>query len=225
VAVAVLLSGAAYRTPNFVVEAPTPALAAQVGQCAEYQRHVQALTWLGRDVPTWPRPCRVRVFLSWGGSGGATTFDYAGMIDMRLRGQPGELCRNVLPHEVTHCIFAACFRGPVPRWADEGGAILSEDARVQGEQDALARQFLRRGQAYRLRTLFRLDEYPGDVVVLYAEGYSVSSFLVQVGGRQRFLAFVAAGMRQGWDRAAWLCYGYPGVDDLERAWLEYLRLR
>ena len=37
------------------------------------------------------------------------------------------MLHSVLPHEMTHTVFAHHFRYPVPRWADEGGSVLSED--------------------------------------------------------------------------------------------------
>ena len=41
----------------------------------------------------------------------------------------------------------------------------------------------------------------GFVMVLYAEGYSVTNFLVGSSNRKVFLDFVAAGMRGDWDKA------------------------
>ena len=38
-------------------------------------------------------------------------------------------------------------------------------------------------------------------MVLYAEGFSVSNYLVSLGGRQAFLGFVAMGLRGKWDKA------------------------
>ena len=63
--------GASYRTPNFVVEAPDPAFAEQVGKWAEYYRKQKAIEWLVQEMPTWGRPCPLRVTIS-STSGGAT---------------------------------------------------------------------------------------------------------------------------------------------------------
>ncbi len=60
-------------------------------------------------------------------------------------------------------------------------------------------------------------------MVLYAEGFSVANFLVSSSNRQTFLAFVAQGMQQGWDMAAQTYYHYRSVEELEQAWLNYLR--
>lgn len=220
--------GAAFRTTNFVVEAPTPQLAQQFGQAAEHWRREKAIDWLGQEMQPWPEPCPLKVRVTMGGAGGATQFAFdRGRVlgqHMSIEGSLDRLLVSVLPHEVTHTVFAYYFRSPVPRWADEGGAVLSEDDLERGRHDMLCRQILNTpGRHIPLRRLFALRDYPGDVMALYAEGFSVSNFLVQARGRQAFLAFVSYGMQRGWDGAALYHYGYNGVDSLERAWLDSLR--
>jgi hypothetical protein len=51
----------------------------------------------------------------------------------------------------------------------------------------------------------------------------VTNFLVGRSNRQVFLAFVAQGMRQGWDAAAQSHYRFNTVEELEQAWLQHLR--
>jgi hypothetical protein len=103
--------------------------------------------------------------------------------------------------------------------------VLSEDDLERNRHDALTRTILNTpGRAIPLRRLFALRDYPkNDVMALYAEGYSVSNFLVGQSNRQAFLAFVNTGMRNGWDDAAQRHYGYKNVDALEQAWLQNLR--
>src|SRR5579875_2808803 len=67
--------GASFRTANFVVEAPDRAFAEQVGTYAEHYRKQKAIEWLGQEMPTWGRPCPLRVTIA-GSSGGATRFDF-----------------------------------------------------------------------------------------------------------------------------------------------------
>ena len=220
--------GAAYPTPNFMVEAPTPQIAQQVGQAAEYYRKQKAIDWLGHEMPPWPERCPLQVRVTLNGPSGATSFAFDGGYvrgqHMHIEGPLDRLLASVLPHEVTHTVFAHYFRCPVPRWADEGGAVLSEDEVERERHDKLVRQVLNTpGRRIPLRRLFALREYPGDVMVLYAEGFSVANFLVTVGGRQNFLGFVHLGMTGGWDRAAKTYYRYNSVEELEEAWLNYLR--
>jgi hypothetical protein len=219
--------GAAYRTPagNFVVEAPTAEIAQQVGQWAEYYRKEKAMEWLGREMPPWSEPCPLHVKVTFGGAGGATSFNFMhGQVwqTMQIEGGLERLLKSVLPHEVTHTVFAHFFRCPVPRWADEGGAVLSEDDLERSRHDQLVRQILNAGRAIPLRRLFSLRDYPREVGALYAEGYSVAYFLVATSGRRAFLSFVAQGMQGDWDTAVQSHYRYQNVEQLEEAWRAYL---
>lgn len=226
---AVFLSmGAGYQTTNFMVEAPTPQIAQQVGTAAEHYRREKAIQWLGQEMPPWPDKCPLQVKVTFGGAGGATSFAFdRGRVlgqHMTIEGSLDRLLASVLPHEVTHTVFAYYFRCPVPRWADEGGSVLSEDELEKQRHDQLVRNILNTpGRAIPLRRLFALREYPGDVMVLYAEGFSVSQFLVSASDRPTFLRFVAHGMREGWDGAVRSYYRYQNVEDLEQAWLAHLR--
>lgn len=218
---------AAARTANFIVDAPTRELAEQVGQWAEHYRKEKALLWLGREMPQWAEPCPLAVRPAAAGAGGATQFwfDRGRVVGQRMavEGEPGQLIRSVLPHEITHTVFAHHFGRPLPRWADEGAAVLSEDERERARSEQQCRDVLGTpGRAIPLSRLFQLTEYPSDVTALYAEGYSVTNYLVGLKDRPTFLAFVAAGMQQGWDRAAQSHYGFGGVGDLEQRWLQSL---
>jgi hypothetical protein len=71
-----------------------------------------------------------------------------------------------------------------------------------------------------------MKDYPGSgdkVMCLYAQGFSVSHYLVYISDRQTFLRFVGMGMQGNWDQAAQSCYGLRNVDELEGAWLKHLR--
>jgi hypothetical protein len=221
--------GAQYPTTNFIVDAPTPEIAQQVGEYAEHYRKEKALQWLGHEMPPWGQRCPLKVSLTMNGSGGATTFAFdRGQIlsqNMHIEGRLDRLLASVLPHEVTHTVFAYRFRTPVPRWADEGGAVLSEDEEERGRHDQLVRQILNTpGKSIRLRTLFTLRDYPREVMSLYAEGYSVSNYLVSISDRPTFLNFVDHGMRYGWDSAIQTHYAaYHNIEELEQGWLTHLR--
>jgi hypothetical protein len=225
--------GASYRTPNFIVEAPDPAFAEQIGKYAEHYRKQKAIEWLGQEMPTWGRPCPLRVTIS-STSGGATMFDFYNgsirSIDMHIEGSPDRLLVSVLPHEITHTVLAYYFRTPVPRWADEGSSVLSEDDHERAVHEQTVWQILQRpGRAIPLRRLFSLTDYPRDpnyLMALYAQGYSVTNFLVSQSSKPVFLAFVAQGMQNNgnnWDAALRTHYRYRSIEELEAAWLQYLR--
>jgi hypothetical protein len=219
--------GAAYRTQNFQVEAPTPQFAEQVGKWAEHYRQEKAIQWLGHAMPAWGQPCPLRVTVTMNGSSGATSFAFDRRailsIDMHIEGAADRLIASVLPHEITHTVFAYYFREPMPRWADEGGSVLSEDEQERGRHDQMVRQILNTpGRAIPLRRLFTMTRYPPDVMVLYAEGYSVTNFLVAQSGRPNFLAFINKGMHGDWDSAVREFYPFHNIEELERAWVHGL---
>jgi hypothetical protein len=220
--------GAQARTQNFVANAPTQEIAQQIAQYAEHYRKEKALQWLGQEMPPWSEPCPIQVKVTMSGAGGATSFAFdRGQVlgqHMQIEGSLDRLLVSVLPHEVTHTVFAHYYRRPVPRWADEGGSVLSEDDTERNRHDMICRQILNTpGRAIPLRRLFAFTEYPKDVMALYAQGFSVTNFLVNASNRQAFLAFVAHGMQYGWDSACQTHYRYQNVEELEQAWLAKLR--
>jgi hypothetical protein len=216
---------ASFRTRNFIVQAPTEKLAKEFAELAEYYRREKAIEWLGQKMPDWPAPCPLRVTITEQGAGGATTFQFDGgniSQEMHIEGKYERLKDSVLPHEVTHTVFAHHFRQPVPRWADEGGSVYSEDELERNRHDSLCVQILNKGSAFPLRRLFGLQNYPNDVMVLYAEGYSITRYLVESSDRQTFLNFIGHGMSKGWDSAVQTYYKYRNVEALEKAWIDHL---
>lgn len=218
---------ASYRTQNFVVTAKRADVARQAAEFAEYYRRSKAIEWLGAEIPAWPNPCTVTVRVTSGEAGGATSFAFdRGRVvgqDMTVEGPLDRILNSVLPHEVTHTVFAAKFGRPLPRWADEGGAVLSEDYQELARHDLLVRELINQGRMIPLRRLLILTEYPDDVMALYAQGFSVANYLVSLGGKPRFLDFVWDGQAAGWDRALAAYYGIRSADDLEDRWIQWLR--
>lgn len=221
------LDAATFRTRNFVVTAKKPEVARQVAEFAEYYRRSKALDWLGQYLPDWPDPCAVSVRVTMGEAGGATSFAFDNNRvvgqEMTVEGPLDRILNSVLPHEITHTVFAARFGRPLPRWADEGGAVLSEDDQELARHDLLVRELINQGRMIPLSRLFVLTEYPDDVMALYAQGFSVANFLVSLGGRPRFLDFVWDGQVAGWDRALHAYYGIYSSDQLEQRWIAWLR--
>src|SRR5215212_7604769 len=192
---------ATVRTANFVVETARQDDADEFAKLAEYYRKQKAIEWLGKEMPPWRQPCKLRVTVTGSGAGGATTFDFNGrevFQEMQIEGARERLKNSVLPHEVTHTVFAHHFRQPVPRWADEGGSVYSEDDLERSRHDKLCKQILNAGDGIQLKALFQMKEYPRQVMVLYAQGYSVCRYLIEKSDRQTFLNFVAEGMQRGW---------------------------
>jgi RNA polymerase sigma factor (sigma-70 family) len=221
------VSSISNRTANFVVEAPTRRIAQLVAEAAERHRKAAALLWLGKELPAWPEPCPIKVAITFSGAGGASCFSFDnGKVtsqSMHLEGTLDRILTGCLPHEVTHTVLAHHFRSPVPRWADEGAALLAEDEEEQQRHEMLARKLLDTpGRAIPLRRLLPMRDFPTEVMALYAEGYSLTHFLVGKKDRKTFLAFVKQGNRDDWDRAVRDHYDFNSVEDLEEAWLAHL---
>jgi RNA polymerase sigma factor (sigma-70 family) len=218
---------ATFRTDNFTVTAPSHRIARLVGAAAEHHRKEQALRWLGKEMPTWKKPCPIRVTITTSGTGGATTFAFDnGRVleqNMHLEGALDRILADGLPHEVTHTVFAHYFRCPVPRWADEGGAVLSEDEEEIQRYQKTTREILAHGRAIPLRRLLVLKDFPKDVMALYAQGTTLTQFLVKRKDRKTFLQFVADGKDGHWDTALAKHYGFKSVEHLEEAWLRVYR--
>ncbi|MCZ2341556.1 MAG: hypothetical protein LC104_07130 [Bacteroidales bacterium] len=224
---------------NFIVEAANRELAEQFARAAERYRREKALEWLGYEMPNWPQKCPLRVKVTMGQTGGATTFTFGSngqksvvsSQEMQIFGGMEQLMYSVLPHEVTHTVLAHHFGQPVPRWADEGGSVLSENDDERFNHDVRCREILNQGRGIPLRVLFALKEYPRDMIVLYAQGYSISSYLVAQGGggregRAKLLQFLAVGMRndnRNWEQAVQQIYGFGSVDELQETWIGALR--
>ncbi|MBC7815493.1 MAG: hypothetical protein IAG10_01180 [Planctomycetaceae bacterium] len=221
--------GAKHVTPNFEVEAPTAAIAEKVALTAERCREDLAVEWLGHKLPNWFKPCQVRVKVGQFGAGGATTFSFAGGEvygwDMTVQGSLERILDSVIPHEVSHTIFACHFRRPLPRWADEGAATIAEEDSERRRQRKLAEEVMPSKRRIPLRELLSITEYPKNmqhVLTLYAEGYSLADFLVQKGGKSRFLAFMQDAHVSGWDAALRRHYEEDNVEALESKWSSWV---
>jgi hypothetical protein len=223
-----LLTGASFRSTNFAVEAPSREVAQRVAERAEACRSAIAEAWLGHDIPNWSRPCPIRVTLTNGEAGGVTSFGFAqGRVsdqNMTVEGRLDRILASALPHEVTHTIFASYFGGPMPRWADEGASLLSEDDRELRRHDQIAVDLLARRGELPLTRLFVIEEYPKDLMGFYGQGYSISRFLIEMGGRPRFLQYVRDGLKDGWDTATRVHYQFASVRELDRAWRSWHRV-
>ena len=221
--------GRSYRTTNFIVEAPTSQLAEQIGQAAENYRRDLAIEWLGQTLPSWAQPCPITAHVGDHlGAGGATSFVFEhGEVfgwRMTIQGSQVRILDSVLPHEVTHTIFATHFRQPLPRWADEGACTMVEHASERGKQQTMLIDFLRTGHGIAFSRLFAMKEYPHDVMPLYSQGYSVARYLVAQHGKCEFLNFLADGFRdENWTRAARQHYGSESLASLQNTWLDWVR--
>jgi hypothetical protein len=220
---------AGYRTANFLVDAPTEALARKIGDAAEQYRHTLALEWLGNPLPRWSRPCPIKAEVAPHlGAGGATSFVFdRGEVfnwTMTIQGSEERILDSVLPHEVTHTIFASHFRRPLPRWADEGACTTVEHPVERARQHRLLIEFLTTQRGIAFPDMFAMREYPADVLPLYAQGYSLARYLIDRGGRHKYVAFLTEGLASDdWSAALQRHYSVPTVARMQSVWLDWVK--
>ena len=228
-AAAVSCMGASQRTANFIVTAPTDDQAQQIASAAEKFRRELAIEWLGHEMPTWSQPCPITAQVAEHlGAGGATSFLFEhGEVfgwKMSIQGSHERILDSVLPHEVTHTIFATHFRRPLPRWADEGACTTVEHTSERTKQQVMLVDFLRTGRGIAFSRMFVMKDYPHDVMPLYSQGYSLARYLIAQGGKRKFLTFLSDGMRdEDWQRATRQHYGFDNLAVLQETWLDWVR--
>lgn len=219
------------ETQHFRIFAADPTLAQEVGQMAEsYRRHL-AIHWLGRELPPWIEkvPVTVQSAPNMPASGETKYTLVAGSVRefrMVLCGSRERILDSVLPHEMTHTVLATHFAAtgkPVPRWADEGACTTVEDESERRKHDTMLVRFLSEGRGIPFASLFAMRDYPPDMMPLYAQGYSLSAFLIAQGGPRQFIQFLERGMRdEDWVSAVSQTYGYPKLGNLKTAWNQWV---
>ena len=224
----VTLNAASHRTTNFIVDAPNQRLATEIAKQAEAFRRDLAIEWLGKELPRWTQPCPIQANVNPGlGAGGMTKFTfYNGRPfdwEMSVQGSRERILDSVLPHEVTHTVFASHFGQPLPRWADEGACTTVEHKSEQKKQESLLIQFIEERRGIPFNRMFVMKKYPRDLLPLYAQGHSVAQYLIQQGGKRKFVQFVGAGLESNnWHASLKQYYNYDRIADLQIAWEKWV---
>jgi hypothetical protein len=238
-------AGHQVSTQHFIVTASDSRLARRVAEEAERFRKELAIEWLGKELGPWQDKCPIEVEIGMH-AGGETSFAFVtdGPGDprqqrgipvswqMKIFGPPDRLLDAVLPHEITHTIFATHFGRPLPRWADEGACTTVEHESEKYKNHRMLMNFLKSqpSRGIPFNRMFTLKNYPDDILPLYAQGHSVAKYLIMQKGRRHFLDFVDAGMiaesrgsaLRAWDHTASQFYGYKNLSDLQIAWLQWV---
>jgi hypothetical protein len=201
-------------TANFVVKHVPEhrALAEEVARVAEATRAEQAKRWGANSGPSsWDPRCEIVLF--------PTAADYSretmqplespgfssmgmneGQIVLRrvhLRVDHPNLVKAVLPHEVTHVVLADLFpHQQIPRWADEGMAVLAEPHSEQGLRAADLDEPLKKGRLFKLSDLVVMD-YPASQHwgLYYAQSVSLTRYLVESSTPAQFVRFVQSAQK------------------------------
>jgi hypothetical protein len=189
--------------------------------------------WFETDRPRWSAPCDVYVYASAQeylratgvpqGTPGHSSFPMdAGRVvgrRMDLDGSNPNLLACVLPHETTHVVLAGQFgRRAVPRWADEGMAVLSEPPQTVAQHRRNLAQ--NQGRLFHVKDLMSLDNYPDprQIQTFYAQSVVLVDYLTRQRGPRVFAQFLHDAMDQGYEQALQKHYGLHGFNDLQSRW-------
>jgi hypothetical protein len=224
------------ETANFrVCYKQSADLAHRTAQAAERTRTTMYRKWFGTVPADWNPKCNLYLHPTSqeytratgvpGSSPGHSSFqlERGRVLDRRidLHCDVPDMVHAVLPHEATHVVLAGNFgEQPVPRWADEGIAVLTEPREKIERHLCNLPRHSQEGQLFKLRDLVQLNDYPQShrVGVFYAQSVSLCEYLSKEKGPQVLVAFVRDGMRGGYEAALQKHYGYQSFEDLERRW-------
>jgi tetratricopeptide (TPR) repeat protein len=224
------------ETSNFRVHATDDNLAGQVADVAECTRIELYRTWYGA-VPesNWTPKCDIYVHDSAeqygrvtkqgpGSPGHSQTGVDRGRITSRridLRRDGPDLTHAILPHEITHVVLADRFNAkPMPRWADEGMAVLTEPTEKKQAHLRNLGDISQLGRLFTARQLMTMGDYPpgNQWPMFYAESVSLVEFLVNRGGPAKFVEFMERSLANGYEGELKHVYGFDSFDSLDREW-------
>ncbi len=236
-----LMTAKPVASQNFVVYAADPILARKISTEAERFRKELAVQWLGHELPNWPQKCPITVELKMH-AGGETSFGFdfdnlgksvPNNWRMKLFGPADRVLDAVLPHEVTHTIFASHFGQPLPRWADEGACTTVEHESERKKNHQMLLEFLSSSPSRGLpfNRMFTMRNYPHDILPLYAQGYSLAKFLILQKGKRHFVDYIGNGLQKesrlhvltAWNQATAESYNYKNLSDLQLAWMDWVQ--
>jgi hypothetical protein len=228
-------------TQNFTIIHSDRALAERVAKAAEAARDTQVRRWSdpANPIPAWSSKCEIHLYPTaevfsrdTGQRPDSAGFSTMSMSDgkvvarrINLRADHPNVVRAVLPHEVTHVVLADLFPDKqIPRWADEGLAVLAEPEKEQALRAADLEQPLASNKLFAPGDLFTMDYPKSDAWSLYyAQSVSMTRFLVESGSPASFIGFVRESQTSGPEPALRSIYKISGYDELQKRWLAYAR--
>ncbi len=211
-------------------------VAEKAARLAESARLASAKKWFGEALPPWETRCDIYLFNTAEDYSRATSqspqcpghstmpMEGARVLERRidLHCDDPNYSVGVLPHEVTHVTLAGRFPAALPRWADEGMAVLSEP------RDRVERHLRNLPNHAQQQQLFPIGQLmqqfdkkypePQRIGAFYAQSVSLVDYLSRLRGPPVFAQFVAEGMRGGYEAALRKFYNLKSFDDLDVAW-------
>jgi hypothetical protein len=233
------------ETANFrIFSLPGHEGAQRLPEVCEALRNDLQGTWFGTstggawtpkcDVMVQPNTADYRRILgpASAGSSGCTSLDLdAGRVTKRridLRGDAEDWMTAALPHELTHVVVADRFsKRQLPRWADEGMAILAEPEFKQNRRAQELEKAIERNVLFTGGELVTTGDYPAAARrdAFYGQSASLVGFLIERDSPEKFLQFVELAMETSYDKALADVYGITSTSQLETMWRPRLRIR
>ncbi len=228
------------ETANFRIYHTDSVQAEKAARVAEAVRTQQARRWGSSAARApWSPPCDIYLYPTpkdfarlTGQPETSPGFSTMGVNGNRivarrvnLRADHPQLLAAILPHEVTHVVLADLFtQQQIPRWADEGMAVLAEPTAEQASRASELNEPLKAGRVFKLSELMAID-YPSAEAwnLYYAQSVSLTQFLVQQGGPELFVGFVRSAQRKGVEIALRDSYHIEGFAELENRWQTFAR--
>jgi hypothetical protein len=226
------------ETANFrVFYTQSRELAEQAVRLAERTRAAMYRKWFGAAGEDWNPKCDLflhataqdysRVTRAPAASPGHSSFRYderhqlaSRRIDLHC--DHADLLTAVLPHETTHTVLAGSFgSNQVPRWADEGMAVLTEPRdKIDRHLRNLPEHYQNR-RLFQVRQLMQMPDYPHPdyVGAFYAQSVSIVEFLTNKEGARVFAEFVRDGLQEGYEAALRKHYKYQDFAAMQADWL------
>jgi tetratricopeptide (TPR) repeat protein len=229
------------ETRNFILYHRDPRLAEEVGALAERARqYAYALWFKGERVEDWRPKCELFLYptaheygVSTGvgpqSPGHSKVVNSGGTILSRkvlLRVDDPSMKEAVLPHEVAHVVFAGRF-GPhtLPRWADEGMAVLTEPIDKQNAHLANLCRCQATGRGFSCQDVMTMGQYPAGEAMrdFYAHSVGICRYLVERHGHEKLVAFLRAALSSGnYDAALAQVYGMSSFSQIESDFRGYV---
>ena len=238
VAISVRVSGVwkIVESPNFCCWCQlSESEARQLAESCEMWRERLRTAWISEPDPaSWIPKCEVYVHphraaynqtLSRPGdvSVGSTimNFDQGRTVRRRIdvRSDASDWSNSALPHELTHVVLGERFGGhALPRWADEGIAMLSESAEKHRERLESLQEILARQPTIAIADLIKANRFPSPQLrdAFYGQSLGLSSLLIRKSSPAKFANFVEESVAIGGDRALQQHYGLKNVGALQQ---------
>lgn len=155
-------------------------------------------------------------------------FDQGRAVSRRIdvRADASDWSNAALPHELTHVVLGERFGGrALPRWADEGMAMLSESPEKHRERLADLRHVLVRRSKFTMHQLTRpeLAVEPQLRDAFYGQSLALASLLINRSSAATFADFVEDASAGNLDAALRRHYDLDGVPHLQREWDRWVR--